>query len=243
VSRDLRLEPTRTTLHRIAAHVLGRRRHEVSGRFGLRPTPGGFSTPAFGDETETVRVVATVLVRETGSGAAYHPLPGATLRALAAFAGADIVRPFTVGDDTPAIGDLDGPLEVDAAAAYVLADWFALGARALHEVLASLPAAARPAVVQLWPEHFDLATNVGVGGGDDERVNLGASPGDSFCDEPYLYVGPWGAARPGDGSYWNAPFGAFVRRADVVGARDPVGAAVQFLRRGVARLESDNNVI
>ena len=243
MSRQLRLEPTRTNLHRIAAHVLGRSRYEVTGRFGLRPTHGGFSTPAFGDGPETVRVVATVLVRETASGASYQPIPGATLRALAAFVGADVERPFAVGDDTPASGDLDEPLDVDAAAAQLLADWFALGARALDEVLASLRAAARPAVVQLWPEHFDLATHLGVGGGGDERVNLGASPGDSVCDEPYLYVGPWGDARPGDGSYWNAPFGALVRRSDVVGAGDPVGVAVRFLREGLARFGSDHNVI
>ena len=32
----------------MATHVLARRRHAVSGRFGLRATPGGIGTPAFG---------------------------------------------------------------------------------------------------------------------------------------------------------------------------------------------------
>ena len=47
---------TREVLHRVAAHVLGRRRYQVSGRFGLRASPGGFATPAFGDGPEVVRI-------------------------------------------------------------------------------------------------------------------------------------------------------------------------------------------
>jgi hypothetical protein len=224
---------TRETLHRVAAHVLGRRRHDVTGRFGLRPTPGGFATPAFGDGPETLRVAGPVVVREEGAGAACLPIAGSTLRALAEFAETDIDRPFEVGADTPPAGDVDAPLVLDHDATIVIADWFALGARALDEVVAALPAGATPAVVQLWPEHFDVATHVAVG--DGERVNLGASPGDTFSDEPYLYVAPWGDVRPGDGEFWNAPFGAVLPRRDVVGAADPVAAAVRFLRGGIGR--------
>lgn len=34
------------------------------------------------------------------------------------------------------------------------------------------------------------------------------APGDSYHPEPYLYVAPWEAERPGDVAYWNAPFGS-----------------------------------
>jgi hypothetical protein len=232
---SVNLVPARLTLHRVAAHVLGRRRHDVTGRFGLRPSPGGFATPAFGerDAVEVVRVADGVLVRETASGAAYLPIAGATVRGLAAFAGTDIASKFSVGADTPELDDVDAALDLDRQAARALADWFSLGARALDAVLAALPPSAAPAVVQLWPEHFDLGTNVVAGGG--ERVNLGASPGDAFSDEPYLYVGPWGAERPGDQAFWNAPFGAVLRAGDVRDT-DAVGAGVQFFGAGLARL-------
>jgi hypothetical protein len=60
-------------------------------------------------------------------------------------------------------------------------------------------------------------------------VNLGFSPGDGFSDEAYLYVGPWGAARPGPSSFWNAPFGAVLIRSEVHGADD----GLAFIRTGL----------
>src|SRR4029077_1796044 len=90
---------------------------------------------------------------------------------------------------------------------------------------------AEPATIQLWPEHLDVATNVGVG--RDRRVNLGFSPGDSFEALPYAYVGPWGAERPGDPAYWNAPFGAVLRRADLRRSVDALTACIEFLQMGI----------
>jgi hypothetical protein len=90
-------------------------------------------------------------------------------------------------------------------AAGALAEWYRLGCEILDRVLTGLPAVAAPAVVQPWPEHFDVGTNVGLS--SRSRVNLGASPGDSFSNEPYLYVGLQGADRPGDPAFWNAPSG------------------------------------
>jgi hypothetical protein len=228
------LATARATLHRVAAHVLGRRRHAVTGRFGLRASPGGFATPAFGEPVEVVRVAGTVLVHETTEGCAYAPIAGWSLRRLAAFVGADIDAAFSVGADTPGPGDVDAPLTLDAAACDVLAGWFALGCRAMDAVVASLPAEAAPAVVQLWPEHFDAGTNVGTAGG--QRCNVGVSPGDDAVDEPYAYLGPWGDARPGDGAYWNAPFGAVLRRAEVQRAGDPLDVVTSFFREGLRRL-------
>ena len=227
------LSADRTTLHRVAAHVLGRRRHQVSGRFGLRATPGGFGTPAFGDEPESVRVSGTTLVREVGGDASYVPIAGSTLRSLAEFAGADISAPFSVGEDGPEVGDADAPLGLDADGAAALAAWFALGWQVLDTVIAGLGAAGRPATLQLWPEHFDAGTNVALASGT--RLNLGASPGDAVSAEPYLYVGPWGPERPGDTSYWNAPFGALCTWS-ALAEGDVVDEGLAFLSRGLTLL-------
>jgi hypothetical protein len=222
---------SRSVLHRVAAHVLARRRYEVSGRFGLRASPGGFVTPPFGETPETLRVAGAFLVRERGGACAARPIAGSTVRQLADFAGTDVDSAFSCGEDTPSLGDADAPLELDAARARRIADWYQLGWIALDEVLTSVPAAAEPATIQLWPEHFDAGTSVGVPSGD--RVNLGFSPGDGFEPEPYAYVGPPNAERRGDPAFWNAPFGAVLRATDVASCIDPLSACIVFLRKGL----------
>ena len=218
---------TRTDLHRIAAHVLGRRRYAVSGHFGLRASPDGIATPAFGPEPETLRLTPACLVREVGSESRGLALAGATLSSLAAFAGADLGDGFSAGGDMPAPGSLDEPIELDAKELSGLFSWFDLGSRVLDEVIAERAAAT----IQLWPEHLDVGTSLSFGG-DGDGVNLGFSPGDAFSDEPYVYVGPWGSARPGPPSFWNAPFGAVLPRPQVHDADD----AAAFIRAGLDRL-------
>jgi hypothetical protein len=199
----------------------------------LRATPGGFGTPSFGTAAEVLRVAGDGLVRERDGHATTMPMNGATLADLAAFAGVDLATPFRAGDDTPAVGDPHAALVVDAEEVARLADWWHLGWRALDTAIAP----ARDAMsIQLWPEHFDAGTSVSVGEADNDRCNLGASPGDGFSDEPYLYVGPWSDRRPGDAGYWNAPFGAVVRRDEVIGAADPFATAVAFFGRGLSFL-------
>jgi hypothetical protein len=227
---------TLSSLHRIAAHVLARRRSEVSGRFGLRASPGGIATPAFGDGPEVVRLAGPDLVRETGGSSAAVRVMGSTLRRLAEFAGTDLDAAFTCGDDTPGVGDPDAVLVFDAARWKVLAEWYDLGWRSLDAVLAKLPAEAEPAVLQLWPEHLDVGTSLGLPSG--ERVNLGFSPGDSFSAEPYAYVGPWGEARPGDAGYWNAPFGAVLGLADAGDGSGRRERCIAFLQEGLDMLSS-----
>lgn len=222
------MNTTRDVLHRVGTHVVARARHAATGRFGLRATPGGFGTPAFGDAVEVVRVAGAGLVRERDGHASTMPINGATLADLAAFVGVNLSAPFDAGHDTPPMGDPHERLSVDAAEAAVLADWWDLGWRVVDTAIASSSDAM---VIQLWPEHFDAGTSVAVADGD--RCNLGASPGDSFSDEPYLYVSPWSSTRPGDAAYWNAPFGAVCLRSDVLAAGDPFRAGVEFLRRGL----------
>jgi hypothetical protein len=202
---------TRDDLHRIAAHVLGRRRFAVSGHFGLRASPGGLATPAFGPEPEVLRLAGTSLVRKVGSQSRSMSLVGATLSGLAGFAGADLGTDFSAGPATPLLGPVDTPLHLDAAELDGLYRWFDLGWRVLDAVTLDASVGPGRATVQLWPEHLDAGTAVDLGAG--VGVNLGFSGGDAFSEEPYAYVGPWGPERPGDPGYWNAPFGALVTRS------------------------------
>jgi hypothetical protein len=226
---------TRTALHRVAAHVLGRRRFNATGRFGLRSSPRGFATPTFqgGHDTpapETIRVAGLELIRELGARVTVIGLDGATLRTVARFVDADIEAPFECGPDGPAVGDADERMQFDAAPARKVADWYEFGWEVLDELFGSLPVDATPATVQLWPEHFDVGTDVAVPGG--QRVNLGFSPGDAYEPEPYLYVGPWGPQRSGDADFWNAPFGA-VRRASDLAHASIHRSALDFLGAGI----------
>jgi len=225
------LTTTRLELQRVATHVLARRRHAVSGRFGLRATPGGIGTPAFGspDVLEVVRTAGTSLVHELGGQLRVVPMSGATLADLAALVDVDLRADFTVGKDTPDLGDVDAPLSLDADEVAGLSDWYDLGWQALDIVGLT---AASPAPIQLWPEHFDASCLLAVGPGPDDRCDVGVSPGDDHHEEPYLYVGPWVTRRPGDETYWNAPFGALLPRSAVASVAD----AVAFYREGLDRL-------
>jgi hypothetical protein len=227
---------TRSAIHTIAAHVLGRRRFAVSGRFGLRAGPGGIATPAFGDAPETIRIAGMTLIREVGGSSTRMDVNGSTLRELAGLVDADLDEAFDCGPDGPSTGSLDTPFDLDPNAARELADWFSLAWLVLDEVAASLPDTSEVSTTQLWPEHFDAATTVTLPSADP--VNLGFSPGDNFEADPYVYVGPWGSARPGDASFWNAPFGAIRRRSEVEGATHPVDFCRDFLTGGVRRAAS-----
>jgi hypothetical protein len=228
---------TRLELQRVAVHVLARRRHALSGRFGLRATPGGIGTPAAGPDAEVVRVDGSTLVRErTGARAstAVLDLRSASLADAAALVEVDLTADFSAGADTPPVDDVDRPLDLDPGALSVLAGWFALGWRVLDAAVAGAGRGAEPSVVQLWPEHFDAGCDLAAAPG--RRVNLGASPGDEGHPEPYLYVGPWDAERPGDPAYWNAPFGARLPYAALEGVEDPAALALDFLRAGLGHL-------
>ena len=234
------LVATRQTLHLVAAHVLARRRFAATGRCGLRANPGGFATPAFGEGPEVVRVADGYVVREVAGSVTCAAIDGATLGQLAAFAGADLAGPFGCGDDAPGTGDPGAPLVLDIDQARRVSDWYAVGWAVLDAVLARLGPAAEPATIQIWPEHFDAATNVLTPDGD--RVNLGFSPGDGYEPEPYLYVGPWSAERRGDPAFWNAPFGAVRRERDVPPGRGRVGACVEFLEAGLANASDSRKI-
>ena len=223
---------TRTDLHRLSAHVLGRRRYAVSGHFGLRASPDGLATPAFGPEPETLRLTSTRLIRETGTHSSSVSLQGTTLDELARFAGADLASAYSAGANTPGLGPTTEPLHLSPDELAPIFAWFVLGWRVLDTVVSELPAQWTQSTVQLWPEHLDVGTGLDFGRGDDDGVNLGFSAGDAFSEEPYAYVGPWGPERPGDPAFWNAPFGALATRSQA----GDVPTCVAFLRSGLARL-------
>lgn len=229
-------ESSRQSLHRVAVHVVARARVQATTRFSLRVTPGGFGTPDLPPDGRRVRVSGDRLVVESdvpGAAAVRSvPIHGATLAQLADAAGVDLARPLDVGHDTPPVGDVDAPIALDPDAARVVHDWYAIVAEILDGVLVALGPEATPTLPRLWPEHFDVAVEAQAS--PTQRVNLGGSPGDGFSAEPYLYVGPWTADRPGDAGFWNAPFGAS-RVVGELGA-DPVSAGVAFLLDGYRRL-------
>ena len=225
----------RINLHRVCAHVLGRRRFALSNRFGLRAGPGGIATPAFGDAPEVLRISGRLLIREVGADITWTLIDGASLRELASFVGADIDAPFDCGADTPTVGDPDKPLQVPVDAVDDLSRWFALAWRVLDGIIGDLGEGAGATTIQLWPEHFDAATTVTLP--NEETVNLGFSPGDGYEPEPYVYVGPWSARRPGDPSVWNAPFGALRRRSELSReGTDAADACAEFLSVGLHAL-------
>lgn len=207
---------TRNALHAIAEHVLAPARYAATGHIGLRATPGGFGTPPFpGSRGERQLLVRdTSLVDRHGGDVRRAPLT--TLGALAAFVGIAPGAPDGVYPASTSL-ELDRRLAIDTAAERELAEWFALGNEALLQ-LVSLHSAAEPSDIQLWPEHFDLATTI-------DLVNFGASPGDADHDEPYLYVGPF---EQRSGPFWNESFGASMRRVDV----PDVAAALDFFATG-----------
>lgn len=229
---------TRAAVRQIAVHVMARVRKSTVGRIDLMPMSGGLGTPAFGPDHRIIRISADHLVVDSTADVATTRLvkaDGATLRELAEFAAADLSTALDVGHDTPPLGDIDQPLAIAAADVVQMGEWLATGARVLDTVLGALPSTADAARVRLWPEHFDLGTDIGVAAG--RRINLGASLGDDFHPAPYLYVAPWDADRPGDPVYWNAPFGAVLGYDDVAAAPDAVTAGVAFMRDGISRFD------
>ena len=230
-------DETREVLHRVATHVLARRRFERCGKFGLRATPGGFGTPACGGDHEVIRISGTTLVRETTGVTASTgllDLCSASLADAASFVGVDLAAGFEAWHDTPAIGDPHALLAIDPVAVGVVADWLNFGWSVLDTALGELGADAAPSVVQLWPEHFDIGVDLAPAAG--RRANFGASLGDSYSAQPYLYVGPWDSERPGDPRYWNAPFGAILTREELRTGSHPDAAGLEFLLRGASLL-------
>jgi hypothetical protein len=210
------LVSTRTGLHRLAESVLAPARRQVNGKFGLRWTRGGFGTPFFGPDRQ-VRVDGLELVAVDGQDERRAPIT--TLAA----AGRHLGPGWLPGD---AVLD-EEPLALDAAAASFIGEFFGLATRVLETLRAGTSAEQTPSRVQLWPEHFDVALELGAESAG-ARAAYGLSPGDDSHPEPYLYVAPWQAPAPGE--LWQAEGfnGAELGYATLAAADDPVAAALAF---------------
>ena len=211
---------TRQSLHALAEHVLAPWRHAATGRIGLRWTLGGFGTPfvAVDGEDRQLRVDGGALV----VGDRRHPLT--TLGEAAGQVGVEPGRPTGVYTPTTP-GDPATPLTVDAGAAAAVGDWFGFCTSLLEQLRADASEEEHPSRVQLWPEHFDLAVDLGAEG---RRANYGGSPGDDDHAEPYLYVGPWEREARPPSPFWNEAFGASLSYSQIRSGAD----GLAFLRRG-----------
>jgi hypothetical protein len=220
------LGPTREALQRLAERVISPARQRDNGKIGLRWTLGGFGTPFFGADAQ-IRVDGDELVIDTASGQRRQPLT--TIRDAAAAIGFDLV-----GSDERAD---DAPLEVDVAAASFIGDWFGFVTSVLEQLRAEAPPEWEPSRVQLWPEHFDVAVELG-NEQTERRAGLGGSPCDESHPEPYLYVMPW-TARP-FGELWQARGfpGAELPYAELLAAPDQRAAALEFFRVRLAALNT-----
>ncbi len=220
---------TREGLHALAEHVLAAARYRSDGHIGLVPSTGGFGTPTFGDG-ERVRVEGVELVHERPGS--IRRVPITTLSDAAKFVGIPLGAPTEVYK--PATACLpDTGLAIDAEAARALAAWIDFAGTLLHELRDSY-AGQTPSAVQLWPEHFDLACDLGDGDAGT-RGNYGASPGDSVLGEPYLYVGPWDNTRR-TGAFAMYPFGAALTYEELRTALDPRATGRDFFRDGASLL-------
>jgi hypothetical protein len=204
---------TVAALHRVAEEIVAPAR-KPDNEIALTATPGGFGTPEFEyhGRPQQVRVEGAALVHRSGDDERRGALT-------------------TLEDARRLVAELvpDGPLstarlDVDATAADRLGDWYAFGAAILSEFADDTATPAR-----LWPEHFDIAIELGDEAAG-QRANYGFSPGDDHHDEPYAYVGPWTADVSGE--LWSATAfrGAELPYAELLAARDPRAAALEFFR-------------
>ena len=222
-------DAARDGLHALAEHVLAPARYRADGHIGLVPAAGGFGTPTFGDG-ERVRVEGVELVHERPGTSTRVRIT--TLGAAAQFVGvplgapADVYKPATPCDPDRAV-----PVDPDAARA--LAAWIALG-DALLNALCESYATHAPTAATIWPEHFDLACELGDAQAGT-RANYGASPGDGAIPQPYLYVGPWAESRR-SGQLATHPWGTAITYEELRATGDAKGAGTDFFLEGAALL-------
>ena len=161
-----KLTATRDGWHRVAEHVLAAAQYADTGKIGLRPSTAGFATARPLPGGRQLRVAEAELIVTDSAGSRRAPLT--TVGAAAQFAGVTPGMPERVYQPATPL-DLDDPLAIDPASAWVLAEWYQLGDAALRRFADEV--GADPGLPILWPEHFDLAITI-------DGVNYGVSPGD-----------------------------------------------------------------
>lgn len=224
---------TRLALHRLASYVIAPARYRQTERFGLRATEDGFGTPQFGDRR--IRVMGAELIDEKGDEV--RKVPVTSLSAAAEFLDEGIDPETAAEHDSPAVGDADADLGIDAAASLWLGQWFNAAFDALNTVRGD-DASVDASEPQLWPGHFDPAIEIGD---EDHRGSYGASPGDHVITEPYLYASAWWPDRLNidrEDAFWNADafVGTILKVSDFPADADPVEVAANFWRSSRDRI-------
>jgi hypothetical protein len=220
---------TRRALHQIAFFAVAPKRYAETGKLGLRYTQGGFGTPFFGADAQ-VRIEGDLLIHQRGDRVAGVTI--STVRNSAAFLGISYEEEWFAGfhDPLTPVGP-DVPLYVDPASATALGDWFGFATSVLEEARRT-PGAEDVGRVQLWPEHFDPAFEMGSLD-KGHRASYGASPGDEAHEEPYLYVAAWGEIDRSN-AFWNDDSfnGASLSYQALLSADDQRQTALAFIREG-----------
>lgn len=216
------------SLHAVAEYVLAPARYEAVGRIGQRYTRGGFGTPFLPDDRQLRVDTGGLHITEGGHT---RSVPFTTLADLGKAVGiepgavTELYRPETEFDPHAA-------LHVGEDAAFFLGEFFGFSASVLEQLRAEAdPSDADSTRVQIWPEHFDMAIELGdeAAGG---RAAIGASPGDANHEGPYFYVAPWAEVAPDP--YWDAKgfAGAHLLLADLTDVDDQRDVVLEFYRRG-----------
>lgn len=222
-------QTTRDNLHQLAFFAVSPVRHEAVGRMGLRHSKGGFATPEF--EGKTVRIEGDLLVLDDGESAESHQI--STVREAIEFLGQEYEAEWYVDFHDPLDPiDPDHELEIDPVAAHAIGQWFTFAWIVLEELCAHGTDDDDVSEIQLWPEHFDAATELGDNE-EGQRASYGASPGDGAHPEPYVYVAAW-AEIDRSNKYWNDDSfnGASISYKELKESEDPVRTAVEFLFEG-----------
>lgn len=219
---------TRDNLHQVAFFAVSPTRYRAEGRMGLSHVEGGFGTPDF--DGRSIRVVGDSIIDDAGVTVS-HAIT--SVRAAVEFLGGEYeVEWFSEFRDPLRPVDPDRALDIDPAATTALGQWFGFGWRVLEELRGRAVEGDDPSEIQLWPEHFDAATELGDHG-RGQRASYGASPGDANHSEPYVYVAAWSEIDRSV-SYWNdtAFNGASLSYRELKASNDPVNAALEFLLVG-----------
>ena len=197
---------TRDALHRLAEHVISPTRQRANGEITLRFTRHGFGTPFFGNDVQ-LRVERDSLILHIGDREQRGRLT--SLKDAAEFVGFDLMRTDSAAEEDP--------LPVNAASAAYLGDVYGFAFSVLEELRAGADPSLDPSLVNLWPEHFDVAVELGSDRAGT-RAGYGVSPGDEHYADPYVYVSPWASD-----AFEALPL------AELLGVDDQRGAALTWL--------------
>lgn len=226
---------TVSAIGQVAFFAMAPARHTVNGKVGLRYTHGGCGTPFFGDDVQ-VRIEEDRLVAQKGPSVRTEQMT--TVRAASEFFGVPYAPMWgPKWHDPPIPVNPEQLLPIDPAGVVAASDIVGFAFSVLEQLRFDA-LTSDPSRVQLWPEHFDVAVEIG----DEhrgQRAGYGVSPGYAKHGEPFVYVSPWEKSRLKD-PYWNADFfeGSILEYSHLLHANDQRGTALEFLRHGLELLRN-----